>query len=401
MATPTADSYSALSGASTVRCGMPDPPAGPVMFDSVVELSTGANAPLWTTAQTLIVSLHGSGNNLTGLTGTRIMSAALNASNPHGAYLTDTEFHWHEQKAGTLYSNTAFRLWPADRQPDNGLNRRESYWLGWTDGPDAGQLRLYTEKRLDAMVERYLTDTRVSATKRVLDGGSMGAWGTMTYGIRRPHIFPAIYPDRPRWRSSVTAGNVTIPSWTVAVAPTYSFAAAPLLCADDGGTSAAAHLNHIDYVANTANAIPWIGWTVGRLDGYMPFQDHIDAVAAMRAAGRGFCFLWNNGNHGTGPSPFSITNSYPYGIFELGKGYPVFSEHSLDQDPSVDLVGGINQNLSFRSVTETTGTWSCQVTNVSAACTVKVKPKSSIYTGNPTPQLVTIPAANSWVTVSF
>lgn len=400
MASPVADAYTAPTGTTVVRMGVPTPPVAPV-FSAVVEISTGSNAPLSTAAQTLVLNLHGSGNNLTGLTGTRVMQATLNPGNAWGAYLGDTSFTWHEQKAGTLAGNTAMNLWPADRQPDNGSNRRESYWMGWTDGPDSGQLRLYTERRLDALMARLAADPRCSATKRVLTGGSMGGWGTMSYGIRRAHIFPAIYPDRPRWRSCETAGRVRIPSWAVAITPSYAAGSAPSLVAADGGYSAATHLDHVAWVANTAHVVPWIGWCCGRNDGYMPFQDQIDAALAMKAANRGFAFAWNNGNHSTGSILSQITASYPFGLFELGKGYPVFSEHSLDADPAVDLVGGINVGLTFRNVVESAGAWSCQVTHISSACTVKVKPYSPVYTGNPSPALVTIPAANTWVTVSF
>jgi hypothetical protein len=374
--------------------------AAPI-FSSVAELSSGSSAPFSDLGQTLILNLHGSGNDLTALANSRVMQATLNPANAWGAYLGDTVFNWKELNAGVLNGNRAINVWPNDKQPNNGSLRRESDWCGWTDGPDAGKLRLYTERRLDALLERLLAEPRFSATKRVLTGQSMGGWGTMSYGIRRAHVIPAIYANMPRWRYSQVSGQISVHSWTVGVTPAYPVASAPLLVPEDGGYSAAVHFNHIDWVANTANPVPWIGWTIGKNDGYMPWQDHVDAVAALRAAGRGFAVTWNLGNHGGQPSIETLFASYPQGCFELGKGYPVFSEHSLDADPATADVGGINMGLGFRNVVETTGTWQCQVRHTSSACTVKVKPKSTVYTGNPSPQLVTIPAANTWVTVTF
>lgn len=377
-------------------------PAAPPVFSSVAETSAGStNAPSTANAQTLILSLHGSGNNLTALVNDRVMQATLNPDNAWGAYSGDDFFIWHEVKAGIINGNTAMTVWPWDKQPNNGLNRRESYWCGWTDGPDAGELRLYTERRLDALMARYATDPRISATKRLLTGQSMGGWGTMSYGIRRAHLFPAIYANMPRWRYSETSGQIRVPSWTTAVTPAYAVGSAPLLVAADGGYSAATHFDHVAYVTNASNVIPWIGWTIGKNDGYMPFQDHIDAVAALRATGRGFAFSWNLGNHGGGPSIETLFQSYQQGSFELGKGYPVFTEHSLDSDPATADVGGINMGLGFRNVVETASTWSCEIRHLTTACTVKVKPKSPVYTGSPSPQLVTIPAGNTWVSVSF
>jgi hypothetical protein len=400
---PVASPRTVAVAASTpaVYCGR-FAPAAPPVFSSVTQLSTGTGAPFTDLGQTLILNFHGSGNDLTALAESRHMQATLNPDNAWGAYLGDTTFVWKELNGGIQPDgNRSINVWPNDKQPNNGANRRESDWCGWTDGPDSGKLRLYTERRLDAMLARLLAEPRFSATKRVLTGQSMGGWGTMSYGIRRAHIFPAIYANMPRWRYSQITGQVSVRSWTVAIVPTYPVASAPLLVPEDGGYSVATHFDHIAYVANAANVVPWIGWTVGKNDGYMPWQDHVDAVAALRATGRGFAFTWNLGNHGGQPSIETIFASYTRGMFELGKGYPIFSEHSLDSDPATADSGGINMGLGFRNVTESAGSWSCQVRHISSACTVKVSPYSTIYTGDKTAKTVTIPAANTWVTVTF
>jgi hypothetical protein len=131
------------------------------------------------------------------------------------------------------------------------------------------------------------------------------------------------------------------------------------------------------------------------------FSDHVDAVIAMRAAKRGFAFVWNNGNHSTGSIISQITDSYPFGLFELGKGYPLFTSHSGDLDPAVDLVGGINEGLTFRNVVESAAGWSCEVTSILGARTVQVEPISDIYVTPVSKKTVTITAANAWASVSF
>lgn len=376
-------------------------------FASVTLDTADANVPSGSANQVVIVELHGSG------TAAPTLGAKYLADMSTGGlgYSTDTTFRFALANGGTIDSRPVCVVRPWDRQgtyPD-GTTRRESYWMGWTDGPDTGEMRLYTEHRLDRMIDWIKANqANLSATRWVLSGGSMGGWGTLTFGVRRPHIFPALWADRPRWRNSDVTGSVRIPSWTVAVVPAYTFAAAPNLVADDGGASTADHMDIIAYVSNPSNPVPWIGWHIGRLDGYMPFQDHIDAIAALRAAGRGFAVYWNNDGHTLDNyRAAEISGSYPMGSFELGKGYPVFSEFSLDDDPAVDLVGGINVGLNFRNVVETSSTWSCEVryqgtpTRATQACTVYVTPKSSIYTGTPIPQLVNLPAAAGWVAVSF
>lgn len=376
-------------------------------FASVTLDTTDANAPSATANQVVIVELHGSG------TAAPSVGAKYIADMTTGGlgYSTDTTFRFALANGGTIAGRPVCMVRPWDRQGvhSDGTTRRESYWMGWTDGPDAGEMRLYTEHRLDRMIEWVeANQANLSATRWVLTGGSMGGWGTMTYGIRRPDIFPGLWGDRPRWRSCETDGSVRIPSWTTVITPAYTFAAAPDLVADDGAISTADHMDIIAYVSNTANDVPWIGWHIGTNDGYMPWQDHVDAIAALRTAGRGFAVYWNADIHSVNNyRAAEITGSYPMGLFERGVGYPVFSEFSLDDDPATDAVGGINVGLTFRNVVETSSTWSCEVsypgtiTRSPQACTVKVKPKSYIYTGNPTAQSVSVPAAAGWVTVSF
>lgn len=406
MATPTPGTVTASAGSATLYVGRSAPNVDGT-FSSVTLLSSDSVAPYNTADQTLLLDLHGSGTPETtvGLHYEAICDSLL-------TYDTNNNFRWaayHGYKDANNKDTTVVHPW--DRQTDrpSGITIRQSFWMGWIDNgagvpanANTGKLCLYTERRLDLMLD-YMAATQpnLSATKWAIQGGSMGAIGALTYGIRRPNRFAALYPSRPRWRYYDGTGKAEVPDWLTATQLHGSADPVALWDRSTEGGNSWTHQDVLGYVSNSANPIPWIGWCVGRNDGYTPFTDHVDAVAALRARGAGFAFAWNNGDHSGGEIISQITASYVPGIFEVGKGYPVFTEHSLDQDPSVDLVGGINLNLKFRNVTESSGSWSCQVTNISAACTVNVKPKSSIYTGNPTPQLVTIPAANTWVTVSF
>lgn len=366
-------------------------------FDSVTELGTDANAPHTTSGQYFVLQLHASGGANT-TTGTRY-SAALSdlLADPD-----DSAFLFSTARGTAVGGVNVTLLRPVD---DYGTypsaSRRESYWMGFM--PTSGTpLELITEARLDALME--WADSNVpncSATKRYCVGGSMGAWGTMTYGLRRPDRFAAIYPDRPRVRSNNTAGAITVPEWTTVSVSYNPSSGAPNLAARWGSGSVKDHMDLIAYVADTGNRIPWVGWNIGSADGFSVFSDHVALVDAMRTARRGFAFAWNAGNHSTGSIPSEITDSYPYGLFELGKGYPLFENHSLDDDPEVDAAGGINVGLTFRNVVETSSTWECEVTSIVGACTVDVSPISSVYTGSTTPQTINITAANSWVSVSF
>lgn len=394
MAVATNDAYAAASGVS-MYVGRSQPPAGYPNLTSITETGTDGYAPSGATRLPFVMSLHESGGGTSSQTFGRRMQATLTGPLAYGA---DTALRWTMQQGVSGPGQLSCR--PSDVRSVPGIPSFETYHLGYTHGTGTEVVRLYTERRyrqLMAWIDANISQAH--QTKRYLVGGSMGAWGTMSWGIRCADLFAALYPDRPRVRYSGGA-NITVPDYE-SISNVFTASSSPMLDPLDGSRSIGQHLDIVAWVANTANAIPWVGWCIGRNDGYSPFADHIALVAAMRAAGRGFAFAWNDGNHSGGSIIGQIAASYPIGLFELGKGYPVFSEHSLDGDPAVDLTGGINLGLTFRNVVESAGAWSCEVTHLTAACTVKVKPKSPVYLGTPTPALVTIPAANTWVPVSF
>lgn len=366
-------------------------------FDAVTFLGTDANLPHATSGQYLLFDLHASGG-AGSPTGDQYEATCSDLLADIGA---DTFQFWLFR--GTAVSGVnVTRLRPLD---DYGLypslNRREAYHMGFMPTSGAA-VQLFHEARLEALADWAEDNTpNCSTTQRYCIGGSMGAWGTMTFGTRRPERFAALYADRPRVRYNNTSGAIAVPEWTTAAVTYNPTSGAPNISARWGSADIADHMDLIAYVADTSKKIPWIGWNIGSADGFSVFSDHVALAAAMQTARRGFCFCWNAGNHTTGSIPTEITASYPYGLFKLGEGYPLFENHSLDDDPAVDAVGQINGNLTFRNVTETASTWSCEVTSIAAACTVDVSPISDIYTGDATPQTITITAANAWQTVSF
>lgn len=382
MPSPVNSSYACASGAQ-IAGGRTYVPT----FDSVSIFSEDSGVPYNTAGQTFILELHGSGgqNYVSG----RQYRAVCSGKMAYGAYTTYS-----------FYSIRTIVLTETKVAPNDKYGTWESMHFGYKNMGDA-YVHLISLRRFETLlnwIEQNMTN--LSPTKRCLTGGSMGGWGTLLLGLRKPTKFGSLYPDRPRWRYDATVGEVAVVD-IVNGFTSVTVASAPNLAPEDGGGSVATRMDAIAYVSNTANKIAWIGWCVGRLDGYTPFSDHVAAVSAMRTAKRGFAFVWNNGNHSGGSVLNQITSSYPFGLFEIGKGYPLFTNHSGDQDPAVDLVGGINEGLTFRNVVESAGAWSCEVTSVLGARTVTVQPISNIFLSVVTPVAVTITAANAWTAVSF
>lgn len=395
MATPTPGTVNVSANAASIHGGRLAPVVPAVDgFATVTMTGTDVYAPNVTANQAMILDLHASSGAQTQYGSKWIANLTGPLASP-----ASTTFRWN-----LLQVNEGIRVQPVDRHAGAGPNGTwtlEGFWLGWVDDPAPRKLYLYMERRLDRLMTWVDANLpQLSATKRSAYGMSMGAWGVMTYAARRPNKFAAVFSSRPRLRFSNT-GRIDLPLWPIGYSGSYLVANAPMLSDADGGGSAATHLDLIAHASNPANELPWLGWCMGRNDGFAPFQDTVDMVAAMRATGRGFAVAWNNGDHSGGEILNQITNSYSYSQFELGKGYPVFSESSRDADPAVDLTGGINLGFKFRNLVESSGNWSCEVTNILGPTTVKVKPKSPVFLEAVTAQDVSIPAANTWVAVSF
>jgi hypothetical protein len=356
------------TGGATVEV-IPRPSSGlaPVL------VSSDEHAPTSAPNQTLVLSLHASG----------------------GPQLAFGE-QWRATVAEPYASITNPMTWAAQNKPD-GLHLQphdrfytaagkmfESYWVGYVVGTE---IRLYAENRLDyLMAWADAQYPQASKTKRVAAGGSMGAWGCMTYALRRPDKFAAVFASRPRWKvgSAVQGENG---NGTASTVGTVRGSSATII----------EHHDSLAYISFAANKAPFVVFCLGRRDGFAPFADSVAAVNAMRATKRGFAFAWNDGDHSTGD--ILGTLGYKYDQFEIGKGYPLLTNCSHDKDPAVDLVGTINAGFGWRNVVETPNAWSCEISNAQAT-TVTVEPHSDIFTANASPKTITI-AAGQWVPVSF
>lgn len=353
------------------------------------------------TGKPVVLELHGSGGENYS-TGTQYRVPVGGRM----AYQEYTQFGFSLAVGGDDTSRGRYsRIRPIDAYgtyPGNG-QIREGFFSGFRH-MGTNDVTLITARRLDALMRWALANLadKFDFTRGVVTGGSMGADGCFTYGIRRPNWFASVYSDRGRWRYAGQTGTaVFVPTWDTNI-ETPSGAAIPNVAPEDGGGKFMDYQDGVAYVANPANKLPWIGWAMGTADGNYSMADHYAALQALRARKSGHCFVWNAGGHTTGPTLDPITASYPFGLFQVGKSYPYFFEHSLDANPLVDAAGGVNLNLTFRNVVDTAGVWSCEVTNISSACTVKVEPCNPVnFPAGAQAQLVTIPAANSWVTVTF
>jgi hypothetical protein len=392
------DSYTVASG-QPIYAGR----AGPsIYFDptKVTVFSDTGGYPTTTEWNTkpFVVELHGSGGpNYT--TGRQFRVPVDGFMTMGGTSPTFGGRDYDNRKvfgfsACIAYDHSRINLRPNDEWYNDASAKKEAFHMGFVM-PD-GKLHLFEERRYRAMY-KYALDTLPIADKLgvCLTGGSMGGWGTASFGLRLYDLFAALYPDRPRWNGGKS--TIGLAMWN-GTDQTFTQATAPQLAPEDGGGSSWDYLNAIAYVSNQANKVRWIGWCLGRNDNFATMAESDAMIAALRQSGRAFAYYWNDGQHGEARL-VEILRGYPFGTFRIGTGWPCFSNFSRDQDPAVHKAGGINIDLTFRNVQETPTGWSCEVTCVTpwtyVGYTNSKKDAQGNYTGLSTTTVIAFPYGNA------
>ena len=259
----------------------------------------------------------------------------------------------------------------------NGKQAMETYWFGYYCVPQGAthkEARAYpfTEKRLEFIVDWVIKKYAVDPMRVNCSGGSMGAWGSTSFGFRRPQFFAAVYPNRPRTIQRGLPALVQAPGKDQKV-----------LMAD-GQTDYYERMNSVKFATETFTDLPFYGWCCGRNDGFATWKEQIEMVKAMTRSHHGFAFAWNNGDHSTGTEPMGqVQKYYPAALFAKNVSYPAFGNSSIDNnlgngDPKDgDLIGGINLGFHWSEIADEESKWSVKISNELAkdAMTVDVTPR--------------------------
>jgi pimeloyl-ACP methyl ester carboxylesterase len=269
----------------------------------------------------------------------------------------------------------------------NGKRAMETYWFGYVCVPQWAkhtEPRAYnfTEKRALWMVDWTIKKYGADPERVTCGGGSMGAWGSMTFAIRHPEVFAAVYPNRPRTRQRGRPGLIRVKRGTKVMMA-------------DGKTDYFDRMNMVEFVKNHPADLPFIGWCCGRRDGFASWKEQIDMVHALTEAKHGFAFAWNNGDHSSGSRAMrGVTKYFGSGRFARNKSYPAFGNSSINDnmgkgDPKEGDLGnidkkkgklevfGINLGFKWQAVVDEPGKWSAKISNerCKGEMTVDVTPR--------------------------
>lgn len=258
----------------------------------------------------------------------------------------------------------------------SGGSSLETHWFGYycvPHGSEQPEPRAYpfTERRTDWQVAWVVEKYKADPMRVYCTGGSMGAWGSTSYGFRRPQRFAAVYPNRPR---TIQKG---LPSISARKKDEK-------VLMDDGKTDYFERMNAVKFVSEHHEDLPFFGWCCGRRDGFATWQEQLDMVKALTAARHGFAFAWNDGDHSSGAKPMdAVMKWYPPHLFALNVSYPVFGNSSIDNKPGNgdpkdgEMEGGINLGFKWELVADEEARWEVKISNELAQgeMTVDVTPR--------------------------
>lgn len=151
------------------------------------------------------------------------------------------------------------------------LGQLETFWTGYSVTPlgssDVARMQTFTQAVLDKEVAFAIANYNADPNRIYQNGQSMGGWGGVLYALHRPNTFAAVFPSAARWRwrrALNTASNY--PDMTAKGYP-VSTATSPKLADDvtnwEDWSDSVAYAN-----SRVAQGLPFIGWAIGRHDGY-------------------------------------------------------------------------------------------------------------------------------------
>lgn len=259
--------------------------------------------------------------------------------------------------------------------PD-GSRALETYWFGYACVPawaEHKEPRAYnfTERRMLCIIEWVIAKYGADRDRVTCSGGSMGAWGTMTFAFRHPEIFAAVYPNRPRMIQKGLPSLVPLKK-------------GEKITLDDGTTDYFERMDMVRFAREHHEDLPFVGWCCGRHDGFATFREQVEMVKALTENHHGFAFAWNNGDHSSGSEPMRLVlKYYPPSLFARNRSYPAFGHSSLDNNPGNgdpadgDMEGGINLGFAWEEVVDEPDGWSVTLSNELAReeATVDVTPR--------------------------
>jgi len=255
------------------------------------------------------------------------------------------------------------RVWinrPHNEASDGGMPAIWTFWYGYNSHIFDRKLMAtgvptnYTERRnlwiLDWVREQYQPDTN----RWYCSGSSMGACGTISFGLHHPELFAACHAHVPivsyTSLGRASASRLEPSCWTGPI---------PEDLKTNEGVSLLDRMNGLKFVSETKADLPYVFLENGRQDGSIPWQNNPPFYKALSQAHQGFAVYWDNGTHPTSgkDAPEDVKAWLKrFQRFSLDQSYPAFSNTSSDRNPGNgapedgDIIGWMNRGMDWKDI---------------------------------------------------
>jgi len=267
------------------------------------------------------------------------------------------------------------RVWinrPHLEAGDGGTPAIWTFWYGYNskiyDREEMGKgiPTNYTERRnlwiLKWVREYYQTDPNAC----YVSGSSMGACGSISFGLRHPEIFAALHARVPIYSYTNPPGGSAR-----RLAPSCWTGPLTRKVKTNEGEVLLDRMNGAKLVAEAKNDLPYIFATNGRKDGSIPWENNPPFYRACNEARQGCAFWWDDGTHPTaGQNAPEDVKAWTelFKRFRLDQSYPAFSNTSTNKDPgngdptNGDIIGWINRGMNWKDIEDKTNEYTITIT---------------------------------------
>ena len=258
------------------------------------------------------------------------------------------------------------RVWinrPHLEASDGGMPAIWTFWYGYNSLiydrslMDRGQPANYTERRLIWILDWVRDYYQPDPNRWYCSGSSMGGCGTISFGLRHPELFAALYAHVPivsyTYLGSGSARRLEPSCWVGPIPDDLKTNEdVPLL----------ERMNSAEFVSGTKADLPYLFIINGRKDGSIPWQNNPPFYKALSAAHQGFAAYWDNGDHATSGknAPVDVIG-WPDRLrrFRLNESFPTFSNTSTNRNPGNgqpedgDTIGWIARGMDWKDIKDT------------------------------------------------
>jgi len=257
----------------------------------------------------------------------------------------------------------------------NGNFQSETFWYGYKDIPMSAtdptpHIYPITQAKLASILPWVINHYGADPNRIYGSGQSMGGFGQVTWSLRQPNLFAAMFLRIPLLGSWLRAPSL------IDVSPRG--APSTVKTANDtlpDGTLYNDATNTPAWVARDCSRnLPYLSWSSGRNDrgveNHGMWASAVQMANALRHCHYGFSFVWGNGVHDSATANLENTLLAQYGVaFARNISYPAFSNFSLDNNygngtsTDGDPSGCVNCGWTWNVTSDTATSWSCSFTN--------------------------------------